>query len=240
LRGVLVGVIYLLANGVALGLGAAAPIGPVNVEIARRVMRFGRGAGFLVGCGAVTVDVCYAVMASVTMAPVMGWPRVMAGLSVAGALFLAYLGWGCLRSAWGGHGGGEESSSSSSESVGEGLVSVAPEFPGVYSPRAKWGWGHYGSGVVMTALNPMTIAFWFVGVPGAVGRLAAGAGAALPVVCGGVFAGALGWVCGFTWFVGRLRNFGGQRWLRWIDLGGGLMLLAFAVRAIWRLAGSSL
>ena len=93
----------------------------------------------------------------------------------------------------------------------------------------------------MTALNPMTLGFWFVAVPGAVGRLAAdGARWALPVVCAGVFVGAFSWVCGFTWFVGRLRNFGGQRWLRWIDLGGGLMLLAFAVRAIWRVAGSSL
>jgi threonine/homoserine/homoserine lactone efflux protein len=93
---------------------------------------------------------------------------------------------------------------------------------------------------MMTALNPMTLGFWFVAVPGAVGRLAEGARLAFPVVCAGVFVGALGWVCGFTWFVGRLRNFGGQRGLRWIDLAGGLMLLAFGIRAIWRVVGSSL
>ena len=235
----------MMVNGVGLGLGAAAPIGPVNVEIARRVMRFGRGAGFLVGCGAVTVDVGYAVVASVAMVPVMGWPRVMDAMSVAAGLFLAYLGWGCLRAAWGVHGGvegGERIRDDRQFSEGGASDEPTEQVPWAFGRRRRLsgGWRHYGAGLLMTALNPMTLGFWFVAVPGAVGRLAEGVRWALPVVCAGVFVGAFSWVCGFTWFVGRLRNFGGQRWLRWIDLGGGLMLLAFAVRAIWRVAGSSL
>jgi L-lysine exporter family protein LysE/ArgO len=229
---------YLWINGVALGLGAAAPIGPVNVEIARRVLRFGRGAGFALGCGAVTVDVGYAVVTSVTFLPVMGYPRVMNGLSVGAGLFLAYLAWGCLKGAWGVHGGSGEVFSDLNGERAERLGSGAPGFPPVCSPGAKW--GHYATGLLMTALNPMTLAFWFVGVPGAVARLAARPRVDLPVVCAGVFVGAFAWVCGFTTFVGHLRKFGGRRWVRWIDLGGGLMLLAFAGRAIWRVAGSSL
>ena len=34
-----------IANGVLIGLGAAVPIGPVNVEIARRTLRSGWAAG---------------------------------------------------------------------------------------------------------------------------------------------------------------------------------------------------
>ena len=37
----------VLGGGILLGLGAAAPIGPVNLEIARRAMRFGFWAGFV-------------------------------------------------------------------------------------------------------------------------------------------------------------------------------------------------
>ena len=37
-------VAILLGNGLLLGLGAAAPIGPVNVEIARRTLRHGPAA----------------------------------------------------------------------------------------------------------------------------------------------------------------------------------------------------
>src|SRR3954452_25223415 len=96
----------LVFKGIALGLGAAAPIGPVNVEIARRTLRFGRGAGFLLGCGAVTIDVGYAVVtsvASVTLRAVheVGW--LTNTLSIAAALFLGYLAYLCFRSGLAGH-----------------------------------------------------------------------------------------------------------------------------------------
>jgi len=84
----------LFLNGLALGLGAAAPIGPVNVEIARRTLRFGRRAGFLLGCGAVTVDVGYAVVtssASVALQRVHQIRWLNIGLTVAAAIFLSYL-----------------------------------------------------------------------------------------------------------------------------------------------------
>src|SRR5213594_1937733 len=96
-------VLILLLNGVFLGLGAAAPIGPVNVEIARRTIRFGRLAGFLLGCGAVTVDVGYAVVTSFALRPAVQFPLVTRYLSLIGGLFLGYLAFLCLRSAWRGH-----------------------------------------------------------------------------------------------------------------------------------------
>jgi len=212
----------LLLNGILLGLGAAAPIGPVNVEIARRTLRFGRGAGFLLGCGAVTVDVAYAVVTSVALVPVLRYPRVMTGLSVAAVAFLTYLAFLCLRSAATGHGNDEGP---------EGTPGGPP------ASRAR----HYVTGLLLTSLNPMTLAFWFVAVPGTVAAgPAARAPTDLPLVCAGVFFGAFAWVCIFTGLVERLKKFGRQRWLRWIDLAGGLMLLAFAIRTIWRLTAPTL
>jgi L-lysine exporter family protein LysE/ArgO len=213
--------IPLLVNGILLGLGAAAPIGPVNVEIARRILRFGRGAGFLLGCGAVTVDVGYAMITSVTLVPVLRYPRVMTVLSVAAAVFLTYLAFLCLRSGVTGH---------ETHVDREGAISVRP------ASRAQ----HYVTGLLLTSLNPMTLAFWFVAVPGTVAAGPARAATDLPVVCAGVFTGAFAWVCIFTGLVDRLKKFGRQRWLRWIDLVGGLMLLAFAIRTIWRLIAPSL
>ncbi len=214
--------LLLLLNGVLLGLGAAAPIGPVNVEIARRTLRFGRGAGFLLGCGAVTVDVGYAIVTSVTFLPVQSHPRLLKVLSIAAAIFLFYLAYRCLRSGLAGHGTDE-------------AEDAAPALA-----RRPAGAAHYATGLLLTALNPMTLGFWFVAVPGAVAGLTARPRVDLPVVCTGVFLGAFAWVCAFTALVGHLKRFGGQRWLGWIDIGGGLMLLAFAVRAIWRVAASTL
>src|SRR3954464_16040460 len=93
----------LVFNGVGLGLGAAAPIGPVNVEIARRTLRFGRRAGFALGCGAVTVDVPSAVVTSAFLPAAVRAPRVLTALTVAAAALLTYLAWQCLRSALRGH-----------------------------------------------------------------------------------------------------------------------------------------
>src|SRR5215211_3016441 len=89
--------LWILWKGITLGLGAAAPIGPVNVEIARRAIRGGFFAGFLLGLGAVTVDVTYVVLASFSVRLFLDRPRVMLGMGVAGGAFLILLGFECLR-----------------------------------------------------------------------------------------------------------------------------------------------
>src|SRR5882762_2479117 len=89
--------IGILWKGITLGLGAAAPIGPVNVEIARRAIRGGFWCGFLLGLGAVTVDVTYVVLASFRVRLFLDRPRIMLGMGVAGGAFLILLGVECLR-----------------------------------------------------------------------------------------------------------------------------------------------
>src|SRR5580765_7354092 len=82
----------MLARGCLLGIGAAAPIGPVNVEIARRTLRDGFRAGFALGCGAVTIDVTYALITSLGIAKLAEHPRFYWPLQICGAILLAYLG----------------------------------------------------------------------------------------------------------------------------------------------------
>ncbi len=222
----------LLFNGIGLGLSAAAPIGPVNVEIARRTLRYRRAAGFAVGCGAVTVDVAYAVVTSLASVRILEYARLRSIIALVGGLFLGYLAFLCIRA------GLKETSAAAAATVGEPACSAAPPEP-AHVPAARLS-VHYALGLLMTALNPMTLIFWFVGVPGAVAELTPSPAADLPLVCAGVFAGAFSWVCFFTWLIGHLGKFGRQRWLKWIDLSGGIMLLAFAIQAIWRVAASAL
>src|SRR3954469_25980234 len=81
----------LLARGLLLGLGAAVPIGPVNVEIARRALRGGFLAGFALGCGAVSVDVLYAVLSSLSFVRLLTHPAVSRSIGVLGVILLSYL-----------------------------------------------------------------------------------------------------------------------------------------------------
>ncbi len=197
--------IGILWKGITLGLGAAAPIGPVNVEIARRAIRGGFWAGFLLGLGAVTVDVTYVVLASFSVRLFLDRPRIMLGMGVAGGAFLILLGVECLRSVrkqW-------------AEPQGE----AGP------SPRRN-----YLTGLVMTALNPMTLAFWFF-APKMTGVKE---GREMPLLCAGVAAGTFVWVCFFASLMSAAGKKGKARAVALANLAGGLTLLGFGGRAIWQ------
>ena len=208
------GSIALFAQGVALGLGAAVPIGPVNVQIARHVLRGGFAAGFAVGCGAVTVDVLYAVLASIGVQRVATIAAINWPLRILGILLLAHLGLQCFRSereAW------------RLDPITGGAM---PRSTALRRPRL------YATGVLMTLLNPMTLAFWFIAVPSLAGSVAQGERRNLPIVCIGVFAGTVSWVvfyAGALAWAGRFRR---NWWLAAADAVGGAALLVFAAVAL--------
>lgn len=203
--------IWELGQGVVLGLGAAVPIGPVNVEIARRVLRGGFRAGVALGAGACTIDMTYALLVCAGIGRWLGENRVVATvIGIAGVLVLAWLAYGCFRAAAKGIAAGTETA----------------------HPPVSVGTG-YVQGLVMTASNPVTLAFWFVALPAAVG-ITAGQVNGLGWVCAGVGTGALAWVVGFSGvlaFVGRWKRGG---WMVLLDLVGGAILTGFAALAAWR------
>ena len=211
-------------SGLALGYGAAVPIGPVNVEMARRTIKGGFRAGFALGCGAVTIDVVY-LLVLVLCAQKISFNRhsiYMNMLGVCGAVLLFYLAYGCLKSAY---------------------KPVELKLDTTTNARS-----HYLSGLLMTSLNPMTLVFWFVIVP-ATGMnggdhlspsAAHGLTSSVSTKCIGVFLAAISWVLLFTSLLSwiRSKNDPAQklRGMRICDLVGGVLLFSFALRTIWRIA----
>ena len=202
-------------HGVLLGLGAAVPIGPVNVQIARRTLRDGFGRGVALGAGAVTVDIVYAVLSTLGFRAVGDRPAVVVPLTLAGAAFLAYLGVGSLRAA--------------RRAWRTDPLATAADDPGSAG-------GAYVTGLLMTLLNPMTLGFWFVAVPAAVGGMSQAPAAGLPMICVGVFIGTAAWVLFFAGalaLAGRGRRRGGL--LVTADVAGGCVLLFAAAASLWSL-----
>ena len=220
----------LILRGIALGISAAAPIGPVNVEIARRTLRGGFRSGFALGCGAVSVDVLYAVLSSLSLRELFQRPAVVLWVTIAGTLFLLYLAFLSLRGA-------------ARALRTDPLLAATPSTPPPESAASTGSLrGAYLTGVLMTLLNPMTLGFWFVAVPAVVGSFTEEPRRDLPMICAGVFVGTLGWVVFFAgvlaWAGARARR--PARLAAVADAVGGITLLGFALLALWRLRGSFL
>ncbi len=202
--------IHPLLKGLLLGIGAAAPIGPVNVEVTRRTLKHGFRAGFALGCGAVTVDVVYAVLTSLGVAQLTGHPAVFLSIRIIGAILLTVLGVMSWISA----------------------IRALRNMPETIEPTAlstlRSG---YVTGLLMTFFNPMTLLFWFTAVPATTGS--AHQQGDLPIICIGVFIAALTWLTFFTGMLKWLRRWRRQWWMLAADALGGSMLLGFAGYAFW-------
>jgi threonine/homoserine/homoserine lactone efflux protein len=204
-------------RGLLLGIGAAAPIGPVNVEIARRTLRRGFRAGFALGCGAVTVDVVYSLLIMLGIAHLSEHPAFYWPLHIVGAILLAYLGVRVARDAI-----------RAARAQDDPLAGAPAE-----APRGTFA-GGYLTGLAMTFFNPMTLLFWFTSVPAALGPATSGAGRAdLPIICSGVFVATISWVVFFTSALKWLRQWRRQWWMTAADALGACVLLGFAGYAFW-------
>jgi L-lysine exporter family protein LysE/ArgO len=210
--------IHLFVKGVIVGLGAAMPIGPVNVEIARRALRGGFFAGFALGCGAVTVDVFYAIVTSFGLEHLISRPIFYWLITVGGLVLLAYLSIMSLRAAV-------------KAARGRGVTLDGPHESAGRKTRG------YVTGVFMTLLNPMTLGFWFVIVPATLGRITDRPGDDMPIICMGVFSGTLAWVLFFAGVIAFLGQWRRNWWLVAADAVGGTLLLAFAVVLFLRSIG---
>lgn len=219
----------LFAQGVALGLGAAVPIGPVNVQIARQVLRGGFVPGFALGCGAVSVDVFYAVTAGEGVRRLALSEALQSALGAAGAALLAYLGFMCLR--------GEREAWRSDPITAAGPADARAKAGGATagdSTVSRRTLGRpYLAGLLMTLLNPMTLAFWFVAVPATAGPAGAGGGGrGLLIVCAGVFVGTISWVVCFAGVLALAGRYRRNWWLAAADAAGGAAMLVFAAVAL--------
>jgi threonine/homoserine/homoserine lactone efflux protein len=93
--------ILLFVFALGLGVVAAIPVGPVQIEAAKRAMAGHLRAAIAVVLGSFVSDVGYGAIALFGIAPVIQKPAVLAAFSAAGAVILwglAYLTWRESRS----------------------------------------------------------------------------------------------------------------------------------------------
>ncbi len=85
--------------GVLLALSLAAPPGPVNALIASHGVTRSWRSGFLVGLGAMTVDLLWLTLSVLAHSFLLGARAIFPVIALLGAAVMAYLAWGAAK-AW--------------------------------------------------------------------------------------------------------------------------------------------
>lgn len=201
----------LAANGVAIGLAVAAPIGPVNLIVIRRTLRYGQLNGFLSGGGAAIGDAIFAAIAAFGITAAMDFVvRVETLLQIAGGCFLLFLG---LRTWF----ARPHFSEAPAEVQGRAMAAV------------------FMTTFVLTITNPATM-LGFIAIFGGVAGLA-GAGddyghAATVVIA--VMAGSALWWAGLSGFVSLFRHRMNDDLLRIVNKVSGVLIAIFGAAVLTR------
>lgn len=128
-------IINSLLQGFIFGIGAAVPIGPINILIMDRALKNYISAVFI-GLGALSADITYLVLILLGLTTFLNHPIILDILSGFGSLFLLYIAFMIFKSR-------EKKIDKTAQTINGKTVLKS-----------------YLGGYFLTLLNPYTIAFW--------------------------------------------------------------------------------
>ncbi|WP_188961222.1 LysE family translocator [Deinococcus aquiradiocola] len=192
-----------LLHGMLLGFAVAAPVGPLGVLCIQRTLASGWWAGMLAGLGTATADAVYGLLA-VSGATLVTHKLIaqQAWIRLFGGLLLLVFAVTALRTR-----------------TAASAAAVRPQGP----------LSLYASTFLLTLTSPLTI-LSFVAVVASAGI--AGDGRAGAVLVLGFFLGSASWWALLSGVVSVVRHRLSSRALRAVNVGSGMVLLAFALYAV--------
>ncbi len=198
---------HLYFFGLLIGWGVAIPIGPMNLEIIRRNLRFGLPAGLSFGLGIISADLSYLLLLNLGFLTVLiHTPVIMLPISLGGALILIWFGIKTLRMP-------------------------APTLAVKQSPSEPL-WKNTRDGYLLTLLSPFTILFW-----ASMSSQIALSGSTPHTVTAmtlGVMSGVSSWMIGLNLVLHITRHRLSAHLMHQLNRGGGLILLGFALFGLYK------
>ncbi len=197
---------HFLLLGIILGLGVAIPIGPVNLEVIRRNLRFGTSFGMVTGLGACAADITYLILLCFGTLALLQYPMILRSFGIVGSLILAWFAINAFRAQ-------------SMETI---------------QKRSRPSLLRYGiEGYAMTMINPFTILFW-ASVSSQISLHALSGMNGLLLAGLGVIIGTVGWVISLNILIHFTRHKLTPRAIQWLNYTGGTILMGFALMGILR------
>lgn len=199
-----------IIRGIILGLSITAPIGPTNVEIIRRGTKEGWRCAAMFCLGVMVALVLYLLLVTFGLAFLTESEAFNAFLTALGVLVLAFLSYNSIRDFFAG----------TEIELGE---------------QAR-GNEHFVPGIVLTLSNPAVLLLWtgIMGADLAASRASMGEGLLLSL---GILIGVAVFFTLLTLLVHYGRRFLRQRYLKYVSLVAGVVLLFFCVKFAYDLLG---
>lgn len=185
--------------GSTLGLSAGISPGPLLALVISETLRYGRKEGIKVALSPLVTDLPIILISLLVLKLLGKSPATLAGIAFAGAVFLAFLGWECLKT--------------------QGMATSTGEAP----PRS------FRKGIVANLLNPHPYLFWItVGTP-TVMRASRNGMLTVILFFLAFYFFLTGSKIAVAYLTGRSRSLLRDTTYRWIMRILGLLLLLFAV-----------
>ena len=211
----------LLLKGFLLGWSVAWPPGPINAQMMQRGLERGFWPAWSLGLGACTGDFGWAVAVSLGAGAIVGLPGVRTVLAVVSVALLLFLAWTFGRGAWAAWRAGRR-----------------PDERGAAVPARRFdsAGGGFLLGLTLALTSPWNIAFWLAVIGSQAGSEALGLAASLTVAVGVITAAAVyaGLFCAAVRMGARFAT---PAWLVVTQGATALLMLYFAARTVWSLAG---
>lgn len=197
---------HLFLLGLLLGYGAAVPIGPMNVEITRRNLRFGSRFGLAFGIGASSADLVYLILVGMGALALLQYPLVLRTVGFIGALILTWFGINAIRM--------KPVKAKNGRSVPPSLLK------------------NYSQGLMLTLLNPITIVFWG-SVSSHIVIMADNNYTSLLLAGVGVGIATFSWAAGLNLLLHITKHKLSDSFIHKLNLFGGVILLLFAMMGFY-------
>ena len=192
-----------IIRGIILGLSITAPIGPTNIEVIRRGAREGWRSARAFCLGVIVALVIYLLLVVLGLSFLTESKVFNTLLTMLGVIVLAYLSYNSLRDFFSGR-----------------EIEIDEEVSGK---------GHFVPGVVLTISNPAILLLW----TGIMGADLAASGASLNQglrLSLGILIGVAVFFTVLTLLIHHGRKFLQQRYIKYVSLIAGIVLMVFCIR----------
>ena len=186
-------------EGFLLGLGAAVPLGPINILIMNEAIKRYKN-GVILGFGAMSADIMYLSLIVFGLISYFKHPYILNSLSLFGGIFLIYIAYNIFKSR--------------DAKVGEIKENIKE------NTLLKL----YFKGFVLTALNPYTIGFWL-----SVSGYIAGKNLTPSITVFGLLSAIVLWITVMPFLVHKTKHKISQKVSYWISSASSVVLFIFGV-----------